>query len=266
MKLFSSRNTSSGFYNLFLSVVLILSGLVLLLISMPSYTKWAIILLVIPSVFFLLRKGEHLDKRKLLACILIAIAAAIVWDNIAIKYRIWDFPLENVSGWFLGIPYEEYLFAICFTTITIGIYTSLRKIPKTLNIPHFRTIPLLVVTSTLQLVVLHSLIFSNMSSYIKWSLVFVILPSVFFLFRRGEKIDYSKMILTVLIITSYSIIGDYIFIKSGSWIHYEPSLLGRIGIVPIDDIIFAVFTAVTLIGIYTSVPHRHPLIGKWSER
>lgn len=51
----------------------------------------------------------------------------LIWDHVAIDLRIWDFPKESVIGWFLGIPIEEYIFAVGFPVIVIGIYTSLPK-------------------------------------------------------------------------------------------------------------------------------------------
>ena len=167
----------------------------------------------------------------------------------------------------MGVPLEEYLFAFWLVTVTLGIYTSLPNDQRKhiLNIPHFKIIPVIIFTSFAQLSVLYFLIFGNINSYIKWLLVLAIIPSIFYIFRKGEKIDYKKMFYTSLIMGAITILYDYIFIPIGAWHHYDSALLGKIGMVPIDDILFSIFSAITIIGFYTSIPHNHPFTGKWKE-
>lgn len=115
-----------------------------LLQSAPAYTRWAIVLLILPSIFFLFRKESDLDRKKILVISVIAIILGLIWDHVAIRLQIWDFPKENVTGWFLGIPIEEYVFAICFPTIVLGIYTSLPKFRNhAWDGPRLKELPLL---------------------------------------------------------------------------------------------------------------------------
>ncbi len=256
-------------YNLFLLIVLILIGIftAFLPVALPSYTICAIVLLLLPSVFVFMKKDPHLDKKKLLTVCFILLGAGVVWDKIAIYYKIWNFPKESVIGWLWGIPIEEFAFALAMVTITLGIYTSIHKIkaPIHFHIHHFRIITALIIATFLQFLVLYSVAFSGGHSYLKWLLILAIIPSSFYIFRRGENINYPKMILTAVIFGLMTIPYDYIFTLSQSWYHYDTALLGRIGIVPIDDILFSIFTSITIIGFYTSIPHKHPLVGAWKE-
>jgi len=249
-----------------LFVILLSLGLVILSLggSLPAYTKLALVFLILPTIFVYFKHGGHLDKKKLLVTSLLAIFATIVWDNIAINLKIWDFPKENVIGWLLGVPIEEYFFGFWIVAMSIGIYTALHKQKSVINIPHLKTLTLLILTTLAQFAVLFFIFFYNANSYIKWLLVLAIIPSFFFVFRKGERIDYIKMFITALIMGLITIVYDHIFIP-GSWYHYDSAIIGRIWGVPIDDILFSFFTSITIIGFYTSVPHKHPFIGKWGQ-
>lgn len=249
----------------FLPLILVLVILsYFLLQSAPSYTRWAVILLILPSIFFLFRAESKIEYRKIFIISVIGIILGLVWDHVAIDLQIWDFPKESVIGWFLGIPIEEYIFAVCFCIIVIGIYTSLPKFKYHISDgPRLRELPLLGLVFSSQIIVLTLFFYSNAQSYFKWLLFLAILPSIFYLWRKGEKIDEVRMFLTAAILVVATLVVDVIFINSQSWFHYNDALLGRIGVVPIDDILFSVFTGVSIIGLYTSLPKNHMLTGKW---
>lgn len=230
----------------------------------PSYTKWAVILLILPSIFFLFRKESTLDRKKLFIILVIALVMGMIWDTIAINLEIWGFPRQNVLGWFLGIPLEEYIFAVSFVVITLGIYTSLPHFRQSVyDGPRLKEIPLLCLVFSIQLIVWSTLLYSNAQSYIKWLLFLAIPPSLFYLWRTGEKIDEMRMFLTAGMLAIMTLAMDVIFTRANSWFHYDVALLGRIGIVPIDDILFSVFIGVSIVGFYTSLPYKHLFTGKW---
>ncbi|MBI2607366.1 MAG: lycopene cyclase domain-containing protein [Candidatus Doudnabacteria bacterium] len=253
--------------NLKLVLILTILGLLVLILGsqLPSYTRLALVFLILPTLFVFLKNGNHIDKKKLLVTCFLAIIATIIWDNIAIEFKVWDFPMESVIGWLFGAPIEEYFFAFWIVAMSVGIYTSLHKKRTVINVPHFKIVPLIMLVAVLQILVLYSLIFHNPESYIKWLLVFAIIPSFFYIFRKGEKISYPKLILTASIMGLITIPYDYIFM-SHSWYHYDTAIIGRIVGVPIDDILFSFFTSITIIGFYTSVPHNHPFTGKWLDK
>jgi lycopene cyclase domain-containing protein len=258
-------------YNYIFFFVLLIVGLLLFhaLYFLPAYTKLAIVFLILPSIFVLCRKQAHIDRGRIWVTLVLAILAGIVWDNIAIAFNIWNFPKESVSGWLLGVPLEEYVFAIFYTTVTLGIYTALPHFQKykLLDIPKFKILPLLASVFILQTIALYVIFFSNTSSYVAWLLVLAVIPSIFFAFRRGERVDMGRMLITAGIMAILIVCAiDGIFIPAQAWVYNEHALLGKIGTVPIDDILFAFFNAIIVVGFYTSLPHKHPLTGKWQAK
>lgn len=246
--------------------VLILLGIVASLgvQGIASYTKWAFVLLVLPSIFFVFRKESSLDKEKFALICVGALIATLFWDYAAIHLGIWDFPRHNVSGWLFGIPLEEYVFGICFSAITLGVYTSLPHFREKLyDGPRIREIPLLAAVSIMEFVLLMTLLFSDAQSYFKWLLVFAIVPSLFYLWRRGEKIDEVRLAITILIGLVVCIPLDLIFIGSGSWFYHESALLWKIGRIPVEDLLFVIFTSITVVGLYTSLPKKRLFSGSW---
>lgn len=232
--------------------------------SLPAYTQWAIILLILPSIFFIIAEKRKLNFKKLAVISGIGVLMGIIWDTIAIRMNIWNFPKESVIGWLLGIPIEEYVFAVCFCIVVIGIYTSLPKFRYHISDgPRMREVPLLILVFVFQIASWLWLFYSDGESYLKWLLFLAIIPSIFYLWRKGEKIDEARLGITVLILIVATIITDIIFIKSASWYHNDSALIGRIGIVPIDDILFSVFIGISVIGLYTSLPKKHIISGKW---
>ena len=230
----------------------------------PSYTQWALIFLVLPSVFFLFRAESTIDFKKVAVLSFLGIVLGLLWDHAAMSLNIWNFPNENVLGWFLGIPLEEYVFAICFPIIVVGIYTSLPRFKMKLTyFLHLNELPLIVTVSFVQIFVLLWIFFGEAQSYIKWLLLLAILPSFFWIWRKGEKIDELRMTITSGILVFVTLVTDVVFIKSGSWFHYDEALIGKIGIVPIDDILFSVFIGISLVGLYTSLPKKNMLNGTW---
>ena len=104
---------------------LLLVAVFLYTLDTPAYTRWVSILLILPSIYFLVQSSGRLNLKKVGITAGGAIGTGLLWDHIAIGLHIWDFPKESVSGWFLGIPLEEYFFGVCFVIIVLGIYTSL---------------------------------------------------------------------------------------------------------------------------------------------
>ncbi|MEK7169878.1 MAG: lycopene cyclase domain-containing protein [Patescibacteria group bacterium] len=218
----------------------------------------------VASLFFLLRKESKLEFRKLYLVLFVAFFMTLIWDHAAMKLGIWDFPRESVSRWFLGVPVEEYIFAIGFVVLTLGIYTSLPHFRQHIyDGPRLNEIPLLCAVFAVQFLAWLFIIHTNAQSYIKWLLFLAIPPSLFYLWRKGEKVDEVRMFITAGVLSVLTIVLDVVFIGSNSWLHFDEALLGRIGIVPIDDILFTVFIGVSIIGLYPSLPRKHMLTGKW---
>lgn len=188
---------------------------------------------------------------------MLSIFAGFVWDRIALSTNLWNFPTENVSVWLYGVPLEEYVFAMTFCTIVLGIYTSLPKYRQSIfDGPRLNDIPLFGLIFVLQLLVLNWVFRTGAESYFKWLLILAIIPSLFFLWRKGEKIDEVRLFLTIIIFILITIWYDYVFMLSGSWYHHDAVLIGRIGVIPADDILFGIFNAVVTIGIYTSLSNK----------
>lgn len=231
---------------------------------LPSYTRLAIGFLIPFAVFFIFRKEEKFDEQKFLTILLLSIIATILWDSIAMKLNIWGFPKESISFLIFGIPFEEYIFGLWLSTVAIGIYTSLPHFKHhPINKSKLSDIPFLIIIFLLQIIAWLLIFFSNPTSYFKWLLILGIIPSIFYLFRKGEKIDEIRLSITCVAMLIVAVIVDLIFIKAGAWYYNEDALIGRIGIVPIDDLLFMIFSSITIIGIYTSLPPKNILTGKW---
>lgn len=230
----------------------------------PAYTRWAVILLILPALFFICRKESALNLKKVGVVCFATILLGIIWDTVAIRLKIWAFPSESVIGWFLGLPLEEYVFAICFPIIILGLYTSLPKFRFNIpNGPRLKEIPAVLLMFFGQILAWVVLLFSNAQSYLKWLFFLAIIPSLFYLWRKGEKIDEVRMALLVVMMIIATLVVDVIFTNSGSWLHYDAALTGRIGVVPIEDVLFSIFTSISIVGLYTSLPNKNLLFGKW---
>lgn len=83
------------------------------------------------------------------------------------------------------------------------------------------------------------------------------------MWRKGEKIDEARLFITCFIMIGITVIIDLIFITNGAWYYDNGALIGRIGVVPIDDILFGIFNAITIIGFYTSLPNKNTLTARW---
>ena len=249
-----------------LLLILSIAGLLSLyfLSYLPPYTRLTLGFLIQFATFFVFRREEQFDEQKFLVVLLISIIATILWDTIAIKFNIWGFPKESVSFWVLGIPIEEYIFGLWLSTTVLGIYTSLPHFKHhPLNKSKSSDIPLLIIVFLLQSIAWLLIFFSNPTSYFKWLLILGITPSIFFIWRRGEKIDEIRLFITCVLMIVITVVIDLIFIKAGAWYYNDSALIGRISIVPIDDLLFAIFCSITIIGLYTSLPSKDVLTGKW---
>ncbi|MDP2922865.1 MAG: lycopene cyclase domain-containing protein [Candidatus Omnitrophota bacterium] len=250
----------------FLLPTLLATGIVLLNILdfIPGYTKLALVFLILPSIFFVMRKEEQFDEKKYAVTLLFAVIATIVWDSVAIRAWLWRFPTEAVSFWILGIPLEEYVFGLWLPTIVLGIYTSLPKWKQELKPriePRLAELPLFGILFIIQLIVFSALL-SDPDSYIKWLLFFATIPSFFFMWRKGEKIDERRLLATIGIMVLVAVVIDLIFIPARAWLYNEHTLLFRIGLIPFDDILFGIFNAILVIGFYTSLPSQIKLNAK----
>ena len=227
--------------------------------TLPHYIFYALLFLVIPSIYFIFRAEKTLDEKRFLLVILVSLLGGFLWDSIAIYLKIWSFPKENILIWFYGVPLEEFIFFATFPTIAMGIYSSL---PSHRKQKLFREEPkvadgiILIFVFALQIGLFTSLLFFGMNSYLKWLLFFAGFPSVFYLFRKGERIDEINLLITVVIWVVYLVIIDPFFIVSRAWFYSDAALLGRIWIIPIDDILFTIFCTILTIGIYTSIPKK----------
>lgn len=231
--------------------------------NLPVYTRWSFILLFLPSVFFIFRKGSRIDRKTLFLIWALTILGAILWDKLALAYNLWYFPPAGVSGYIFGIPFEEYIWGLSFSTIAVGIYTSLPAFRQNVyDGPRVKDVYLLCIIFVLDILAIFWLFRSGTSSYFKWLLVIAILPSFIFLWRKGERIDEVKFIITAGIFLLYFIWNDHVFILTRSWGYNESALIGRIGIVPIDDILFGIFHLILCIGFYTSLLPKNRLGNK----
>jgi lycopene cyclase domain-containing protein len=235
-----------------------------LLPSLPSYTKLAVVFLVLPSIFIAFRKGEKISERKYFIVLAASLFGTFVWDTIGLKVGLWGFSHTSVSFWIFGIPLEEYIWGLWFPTVVIGIYTSL---------PHFKNTKwnaglkldetvLSVVVFVLQLMVT-AILFSNPVSYFAWVVLLALMPSVFFMFRKREHIDEYRLLLTVILLLLVMVAMDLVFIPANTWYYNSAALLGRVGFIPIDDFLFGIFNAILVIGFYTSIPVGNLLKKKW---
>lgn len=230
--------------------------------GLPIYT-FLVIVFFLPIIILVLKKDKKLDHKKLGIVLLFCIIATIIWDTIAIRLGIWGFPDENVSFWIYGIPLEEYVFGLWMPITILGIYTSLPRFRKhSIPEPHLKEIPLLVLVFLLQLIVLFSL-FHNPISYIKWLLLLAAIPSLFYMWRKGERIDEMRLLITVLCMALIVIIIDSIFVPLGAWYYNDAALIAHFGTIYLDDILFGIFNAIAIVGFYTSLPSKHMWTGKW---
>lgn len=230
---------------------------------LPNYTKLALIFLLLPIIFFVFRKEERINEKKYLIVVGFSVLATIFYDTIAQTTWLWRFPNNSVSFWILGIPIEEYIFGLWLPTIVLGIYTSLptnkNKAGSILNkFPRIKESALFGIIFSLQLITWATL-FSNPASYLKWVIFLAILPSVFLMWRKNERIDERRLLITLLIMLIAVVVIDLIFISSQAWYYNELALLGKIGIIPIDDFLFTLFNTIAIIGFYTSLPVRKNL-------
>lgn len=231
---------------------------------LPIYTVWITIFLVLPSVFFLFRREEKLDEKRLLVVLLLSLFVGVIWDTIATRLNIWSFPLESVSGSVLGLPVEEYVFYVGFPVVVLGIYTSLPPLRKrVLRKPRFNETPLLISTFLGQLLLLLWIFFTGPISFLKWLLLFAGLPSFFYIWRRGERIDELRLLATVALMLIFSMTMFYILIDGEGWLYEHQALSGRIGIIPIDEILFVTLVSIGIVGLYTSLPQHRFLAGRW---
>ena len=234
--------------------------------NLPPYIKWESIFYIIPTLLFLLFLN-NVNFKKLAVLAAVALVIGTIWDKIAITLGIWGFPNQSIITWIWGIPIEEYIFFVVVPIFFVVIYLSIHQI----HIPHFSIIQkprfqqhtLKIVIMAAELIVLLFIFMTQQVSYTSWTIIFLGFPVLFFLFRRYEKFDEDRLLLTLLIAVVTTFIFDYVFIINDTWFYTSGALLGYIGIVPIDDLLLAVFITIAAIGLYTSLPSRRIFTGKW---
>ncbi len=251
-------------------LILILSviGLIALdlLSEMPAYTRLAFVFLLLPMIFIVFRKSAKINTRKYYIILLLSIVATIIWDTVAIHAWLWNFPPESVIYTIQGIPLEDFLWGLWFPTIVIGIYTSLphflsARTPSVARL-HFRETVLKAVLFVVQLIVATYLFF-NTVNYFAWVVFLALIPSLFFVLRRNERIDEYRLMLTIGCMVGIVVLMDLVFIPAGTWYYNPDAILGSIGIIPVDDFLFAIFNAILTIGFYTSMPDKQFFTRKW---
>ncbi len=230
--------------------------------SIPIYTL-LVIIFFLPVIWLILSKNKKLDKKKMIAILALCVIATIIWDTAAIKLDLWSFTKTNVSLWILGIPLEEYIFGLWLPITVLGIYTSLPKFRvSSLPEPHIREVPLISFVFLLQFITMLFMI-SNPVSYFKWTLFLAIIPSIFYLWRKGEKIDEIRLIITCALMVIIFVLVDLTFVPLGAWFYNDFATLGHYGYIYYDDFIFGVSNSILLVGLYTSLPSKNILKGKW---
>lgn len=231
---------------------------------LPSYTKLALVFLILPIIFFAFRREEQINEKKYLIVIIFSILVTIFYDTIAQTTWLWRFPNESVSIWILGIPIEEYIFGFWFPTVVIGVYTSLPKNKRAsvsiLNkFPRVKESLLFGIIFSLQIIT-WAILISDPASYWGWVIFLAVLPSIFYMWRKRERIDERRLLITTFIMLLVVVLIDLIFIPANTWYYNEAALLGKIGMIPVDDFLFTLFNTIFVIGFYTSLSSKKTLI------
>ena len=156
-------------------------------------------------------------------------------------------------------------FGLWLSILVLGIYTSLPHSRHTKSYPkrHVGVTALLGVIFIFQLGVIPSL-YANPFSYIRWLLFLAIVPAPFYLLRKGEHIDKKRLVLTALLVSGITVLVDFIFVPAGAWRYGAHTLLfPESSLFVTEDILFAIFNAIIIVGFYTSLPKKYVFTGAW---
>ena len=228
----------------------------------PSYVFLLYSFLLIPICCLISYKTTEINLKKLVTIIGLCILIGIVWDYFSITLGIWSFPNGSSLLLLLGIPIEEILFFILYPTLAILIYLSQQKHNNTnwLHIPESIALSLVGLIQILILIIIY--VFKK-TNYLSLLMLFAGVPTIYFLFKRGERINKLNLLFTVIIMVFISILIDHFAIVKGVWSYNDEFLIGKIGIIPIESIFFAVFISTLTIGLYSSLPENNILKGKF---
>jgi lycopene cyclase domain-containing protein len=94
-----------------------------------TYARFLGLFVVLPLVFLGVRYRKTLKARSLAPLGLLLIVVYVTttpWDNLAVKWGLWDFAPERIWGIKLGyLPLEEYLF-FGLQTLLVGLWARAR--------------------------------------------------------------------------------------------------------------------------------------------
>ena len=94
-----------------------------------TYARFLGLFVVLPVVFLLVRYRRTLSWRGMapMGILLVVVyAATSPWDNLAVKWGLWNFKPELIWGITLGyLPLEEYLF-FGLQTLLVGLWVRAR--------------------------------------------------------------------------------------------------------------------------------------------
>lgn len=94
-----------------------------------TYARFLALFVVLPIALLAVRYRRELGRRELapLGVLLgVVYLATTPWDNLAVKWGLWDFHPELIWGLRLGyLPVEEYLF-FGLQTLLVGLWAAVR--------------------------------------------------------------------------------------------------------------------------------------------
>jgi lycopene beta-cyclase len=94
-----------------------------------TYARFLALFVVVPIVLLAVRYRRKLGRRELAPLgllLLVVYAATTPWDNLAVKWGLWDFHPQLIWGIRLGyLPVEEYLF-FGLQTLLVGLWAAVR--------------------------------------------------------------------------------------------------------------------------------------------
>ena len=94
---------------------------------MYLYLQLLIVFAVIPSLILLYMNRDNIRKKVLLVSLFLLFCLGVIWDQLSIRFGIWTFADQEVIGYFLGMPIEEYLFMIFVPLLVITMYLQIEK-------------------------------------------------------------------------------------------------------------------------------------------
>jgi lycopene cyclase domain-containing protein len=87
-----------------------------------------IVFAVIPSLVLLYMNRDKIRGKSLLIALIVLFCVGVIWDQLSVRLGIWSFSEQEVIGYFLGMPVEEYLFMIFVPLLVITVYLQIGRI------------------------------------------------------------------------------------------------------------------------------------------